>query len=282
MNFRKPRRAARPNRGRWKAIVIAGALFSLIAASLVLPMRWGTPAQNGTIPAATSTVNQSPSPSKEYIYVGGRLIAIEEPPSSVVEPPSSFNLLATAELRTRVVLRWTAPAGSIGRYQVERKQGRGGFVLLNSNLSAGNLSFNDDTVEGDKAYVYRVLAFPPGSVNPSAYSNRDLATTIFFKDDPLVPTKTPIRALHITELRLAIGAVRDTAELAEAAWPPPDAQVNGRIYARHVQDLRDNLDPALVGLQLPPPSPYDPDPSAISPGLTVKAAHLQQIRDRVK
>lgn len=275
-------RAQSPDRGKRKVVVIAGALFCLIAASLALPRWWGGPARDVNVPAANSTATTQQTPSKEYIYVGGRLIAIEAPSSSVGEPPASFNLLATAESSTKVVLRWTAPTSPVTRYQVERKQGGGDFIPLNSNLRADSLGFDDNTAEGGKAYVYRVLAFPPDTASPPAYSNRDLATTLFFTDDPLVPKQTTIRALHVAELRIAVGAVRATAGLTEAAWSLPGPQVNGRIYAAHVQDLRDNLDSALVGLQLPTPPPYNPDPAAISSGLTVKAAHIQQIRDRVK
>lgn len=279
---RKSRRAAAPNRGKWKAVVVAGALLSLIAAGLTLPARRDTTAPGGATPASPSTVSPSPTPSKEYIYVGDRLIAIEEPTGSAGEPPPSFNLSATAQSGTRVVLSWTAPAGSVARYQVERKQRESDFVSLNPNLGGGTLSFNDDTAIGGRAYVYRVLAFPTNTANPTAYSNRDLATTLFFTDDPLAPGQTVIRARHITELRQAVDAVRATASLNDAVWSPPAPQVNGPIYAKHVQDLRDNLDPALAGLQLPPPPPYNPDPAAITPGLKVRAAHLQQLRDRVK
>lgn len=67
-----------------------------------------------------------------------------------------------------------------------------------------------------------------------------------------------IRAVHFTQLRNAINAVRRLVDpnAADFQWTstnnnPPPLQVGGGIYASYLTDLRSNLDSALSALNLP-------------------------------
>jgi hypothetical protein len=214
------------------------------------------------------------SPSKEYIYAGGRLLATEEQTQGT--SPSPTALAANATSTTQVSLSWTAPAtGSVDHYQIERAQITGSFTLLNGNPTT--TSFNDTTASSVTAYLYRVCAFDAAG-NRSAYSNVDLATTIIFTDDPLSAALTPIKAQHLTELRQAVNAVRVLAGLAAANWT--DSSPTGvTIKAMHIQELRNNLDQALGTLGLTVSAYTDP---TLSSAVHVKKAHMEELRQRLK
>ncbi|HEX7315548.1 MAG TPA: carbohydrate-binding protein [Pyrinomonadaceae bacterium] len=185
------------------------------------------------------------------------------------------NLLATAATTTQVDLTWTAPAGSIARYEVERSQSvAGGWSALNTQVTG--TSFNDTTAAANTAYLYRVRAVFTNN-SPSPYSNSDLATTVLFSDDPLTVGATPVKAAHFYELRTAVGAVRTNAGLSAASWT--DATLAGvRIKAVHVEELRARIDEARTSLGLSASAYTD----ASLPGVSVKKVHVDELRQRVK
>src|SRR5471032_1599782 len=63
-----------------------------------------------------------------------------------------------------------------------------------------------------------------------------------FSDDPLVAGVTPIRAVHIMELRARIDALRQLAAVGPFAWTDP-AIIAGvtTVRAVHLQELRNAL-----------------------------------------
>jgi hypothetical protein len=76
-------------------------------------------------------------------------------------------------------------------------------------------------------YLYQVREVD-GSNNVGPPSNLDLATTILFTDDPVVARSTVIKAVHLTELRTAVNAVRAAAGLSPATFT--DTIVSGVNY----------------------------------------------------
>src|SRR5205085_9745939 len=76
-----------------------------------------------------------------------------------------------------------------------------------------------------------------------------------FTDDPLVPGVTPIRAVHLTELRQAIDHLRTIEGLSAASWTNPTI-VPGTtvIQAIHVAELRARFSEAAarVGYTIAP------------------------------
>ena len=294
------RPAPRNKRRRWaRAAVIAPLALCLVAAAAA-SLRW-EPVRHavGLAPAMEPAAQATPTPlqlSKEYVYAGGRLVATEEPTPAGGPPPT--NLIATATSATSVALTWTAPAGSISSYVVERAQSKDGPYSQVGTTPASQPSFTDavpfssQPPSADTSYLYRVkAAYTAGGF--SDYSNKDLATTVVFTDDPLVGSDDPqnrpattIKATHLTELRRAVSAVHALAGLgAVNTWAYPDpvssppAQRRA-IYLEDVQNLRDRLGEALPALGIAPPTYID---QTLTRQVTkVKKEHFQQLRDAVK
>lgn len=271
------------NRHKRKTVVIVGLIlcFGLISMIIAQWRAARVSSRANTMLASAPPLprpNLSPSnPSKEYIYAGGRLIATEEPSSSGTggNGAAPTNLTAMATSSTSVSLTWTAPAGSVTSYQVERSQSISGpFTTIFPNPTT--TSFTDSTASAGVAYLYRVRAAYTGG-GYSSYSNKDLATTIIFTDDPLIANVTTIQAVHFDELRQAVNAVRATAGLGNSAWT--DAALLG-VFAKavHVQELRTGMDQALAALSMPAPSYTD----ASLPGIFIKKDHIEELRTRVK
>jgi hypothetical protein len=188
------------------------------------------------------------------------------PPS----PPSSLAANATAV--PTILLTWLPIAGAT--YEIARSTGLGVFEIVGT--SATN-NFTDIAVVANTAYLYKVRAVDALGTR-SAFSNLDLATTVTFTDDPLVAQSTVVKALHITQLRTAVNAVRALAGLGAGSFTDPTLTSAIVIKAAHVTDLRGALDPARSNLGLPTVS-YTDAPLA---GVAVKAIHLQELRTAVK
>ena len=80
---------------------------------------------------------------------------------------------------TQVALSWSAPAGAVDHYRVERSQSASGPYTFVSDVPAASTAFADTTVSGGTAYLYRVRAVD-GAGGSSAYSNVALGTAYTF------------------------------------------------------------------------------------------------------
>jgi hypothetical protein len=129
-------------------------------------------------------------------------------------------------------------------------------------------------------YLYHVIALATGTQSsPSATDYATAATTLF--GEGIVATVTPIRGVHVRELRLAIDAVRSSAGLpayttafVSEGWPnysPP----TGIILAVDVGAMRRALDAAtsiLNGSHVPITNPSGP----------ILASDFNQLREAVR
>ena len=100
-----------------------------------------------------------------------------------------------------------------------------------------------------------------------------------FTDDPLVSGSTTVRALHITQLRSRIDALRTSRGLPPYTWT--DASLNAgstTVRAIHVTELRDALDGAYSAAGRPAPAYTD---STLPAGTTIKAIHITELRNAV-
>jgi hypothetical protein len=248
-----------------------GLLLSLCVSGIIVA-RWRSFAP---VPTYLAPAQQpSPTLSKEYVYADGKLVAIEEA-GSLVSPPNG--LIAATLSGTQVNITWSASAGMIDHYQLERSASiNGPYAQLAPNPTTN--SFNDTTVVSGVAYLYRVCAVDTAG-NRSTYSNIDLATAISFTDDPLVAGTTRIKAQHLVELRQAVNAVRSAAALVAASWVDPAAS-GVQIKGAHIQELRTNLDQARAALGLPVLSYTDPTLAAGSN--LIKMAYSDELRRGVK
>ncbi|HEX8845803.1 MAG TPA: fibronectin type III domain-containing protein [Pyrinomonadaceae bacterium] len=282
----KQKQPLRQSRSRRKAVLIAGLILCLGLTSALLA-QWRSIHTSSNYLSPAPQTSPTPQLSKEYIYAGGRLIATEEPSSgggtSTLSPPSS--LIATGTSTSQVNLNWTAATGgTVDHYQIERMQSlSAGYTVIASNVTA--TSYNDTAVSSTSAYLYRVRAVDSQG-NFTTYSNKDLATTATFTDDPLNPagTRTIIKAQHLVELRQAVNAARALAGLSAASWTYPDpvsspTSQRRTIYLEDVTDLRSKLDEALTILEMSQSYPTDPP---LARGSAVSAAHFTQIRERLK
>src|SRR6266478_4236768 len=93
---------------------------------------------------------------------------------SFVVTDSPTNLIVTSTANNSIVLNWTAPAGAIDHYSIERSVNVSGFGPYATSTTA---SFNDSTVASGSAYLYRVRAVDGGG-GSSLPSNMALGTAI--------------------------------------------------------------------------------------------------------
>ena len=103
---------------------------------------------------------------------------------------------------------------------------------------------------------------------------------ISFNDDPIVAGSTPVRAIHISELRTRIDVLRQREGLAAFPWTDnllvPEVT---QITAAHLSDLRTALQAAYEAAERTAPTYTDP---AIAPGaVAIRAVHLTELRAAV-
>jgi hypothetical protein len=293
---------SRSRRVRWaKAAVVAPLLLCMIAVG-VASLRWGPVRRAaGLAPLSEPLTQATPTPlslSKEYVYAGGRLVATEQPPPQPSGPPPT-NLIATSSIPSSgplvVSLTWSAPSagGSPTGYVVERAQTRDGTGLRFTPLTPTVTSppspgspYLDQSPPSGVVCVYRVRATYPSGVSDS-YSNMDVATTVAYTgDDPLIGANhqpgqhaSIVSTKNLTELQGVVDAVRALAGLGSVVWKNnPSPQSGGQILVAHFLELRTNLNPALQALGIS----QMPDDATLGQGKAVMAAHIQDVREKVR
>ena len=185
-------------------------------------------------------------------------------------PAAPTGVTATEVTSTQVGIAWNSVAVATS-YQIDRQAAGGGFSQIGT--SATN-SFSDTAASADTAYQYRVRAVNGSGV--SSNSSADLATTVIFVDNPLTPGIL-VKAVHLSQLRTAVNAVRLLAGLTAVSFT--DAAVPGTpIRAVHVTELRVALDAALGALGLSIGGYTDTSLT----GVVIKAVHFQELRNRVQ
>ena len=196
--------------------------------------------------------------------------------ANAAPPGAPSNLVATATSTSSVSLSWSAGSGSIDHYEIQRATSKNGPFTTLPNTSS--TSATDSSLSSTTTYIYRVRAVDAQG-NYSAFSNTDIATTIVFTDDPLTAGVTIVKAVHVSELRAAVNAVRAAAGLSAATWT--DSSLAGiEVKAVHISELRSNVDAARTVLGLSNSAYTD---STLTATVTViKAVHASELRDRVK
>jgi hypothetical protein len=194
--------------------------------------------------------------------------------------PAPTAVLATATTSTSVSISWTASAGAAS-YEVARSADGTSYTIVGSPMASPYVD-NGATASApvvNTAYLYKVRAVD-GSGNRSVYSNVDLATTVLFTDDPLVAGTTVVKALHLTQLRTAVLAVRTLANGGGFTFTDPTVNSALQIKAIHLTELRTVLDAARSALNLSALT-YT-DPTLMTTVTPIKAAHFQELRNGVK
>jgi N-acetylneuraminic acid mutarotase len=120
--------------------------------------------------------------------------------------------------------------------------------------------------------------FYAGFIDPTVEVAGCLACTVF--SDPVLRSgSTVVKAVHISEPRSRIDALRARFGLPPAVWT--DEPLTARqlvIKARHLAEMRSALSQAYVAHGLM--APYFTDPT-LTPGIVVKAVHMRELRDAI-
>jgi len=199
-------------------------------------------------------------------------LAVQSVKPFFVDAPT--NLTVTGTTNTSVSLSWTAVPG-VNTYWLERADSMSG-PFLQSGAAFNTTVTTDGTVSPGHAYVYRLRAIGGGG-DYSAPSNMAVGTTVTFEFNQLQNQK--IRAQHLADVRTAINAMRQVANLPAAIWAR-DPLNNLVVTAGDVQEARNRLDEALAVLQIPVLGYQDPFLSTGANGTLVKATHLEQLQTR--
>ena len=190
---------------------------------------------------------------------------------AAISAPTGVTAAATST--TAVLISWSAVTGAAS-YEVARSSDGTNFTTVGT--PAGN-SFSDATASALTAYLYKVRA-KDASDNLSSYSAADLATTVTFTDPSLTPGSISLKALHVSELRSAVNAVRVLAGILPASFTDPALNATITVKAVHVTELRSDLDAARAALGFPPLSYTDGSLTAV----LIKGVHVQEIRAGVQ
>ncbi|MCU1228006.1 MAG: hypothetical protein JWO97_890, partial [Acidobacteria bacterium] len=202
-----------------------------------------------------------------------------------VTPPTPTGLTATLNATgTAITLNWTS-TGANDTYIVQRSVGAP-IPLDYAQPNAPTYPDNDPAIAtgGVVTYVYRVLAVSGGT--KSVESARVIVTRILFTDPTLTLT-TPIRGLHVGELRQAIDAVR-VASGYTRNWNNNYGALIGPILATTFYratpqpaspDLLSALNEARSVFGLPAVQLAAPLPA---PGAKITISHINALRGGVK
>ena len=137
------------------------------------------------------------------------------------------------------------------------------------------------TAVGRGTAAIQVTATDPGGLSAAqSFRVTVAAAPAPFTDDPIRPGVTPIRAVHFTELRTRIDALRVAAGLGRFRWTDPVLRAGvTRVRLAHLLELRDALSAAYAAAGRPPPRWSD---TAAAGGATaIRAAHVTELRAAV-
>jgi hypothetical protein len=99
-----------------------------------------------------------------------------------------------------------------------------------------------------------------------------------FTDDPIQTGVTPVRAIHVSELRTRIDALRERHGLSLPEWT--DASLAGVVVkAAHITELRRALADVYVASRRAAPTFADPD---VSVGMLIKTDHIVDLRAAIE
>ncbi len=229
-------------------------------------------ASAGTTFTITVSLAEGPGNQSFAAVVSNAYHSSETPPPG---QPSGFS--ATARDSSTVDVHWNSSSGAVS-YEVRRKSLGGMYETINRTTTT---SFTDSGLAANTTYVYEVRAIGAAPNRfASAYTVPDVATTVVFSDEPLLPQTTTIRKAHIDELRTATNAVRAAAGKPPFAFADPSIDIGvTAVRVVHVTDLRDALADALQALGIPISTYSHP---TINAGDMISAVDFQELRNVLK
>lgn len=213
---------------------------------------------------ATSFITSKSSSSNNYLPVAAYI----SPAPPFIDGPT--NLTVTAAASNSISLSWTAPAGTVDHYVLERSENVNGPFLFVANVT-GATTKNDTSVTNLHAYLYRVRAVSSvGAI--SSPSNMAVGTAISFQFSSLAGQT--IQAQHFHDVRTAINLVRAVGNVPAESWDRGNNLAGLDIKADDVNEMRTALDAGLTAIGITPTA-YTDTPLAVGAnGTLIKAIHL--------
>ena len=138
------------------------------------------------------------------------------------------------------------------------------------------------TAVGEGTATIRVTATDPGGLSATQSFTVTVSTSVSapFTDDPLQRGVTPVRAVHFTELRTRIDALRGAAGLQRFSWTDPVLRAGmTRVRRVHLLELRSALVEAYRASGRAAPRWTDASPAVGS--TPIRAAHVTELRAAV-
>ena len=136
------------------------------------------------------------------------------------------------------------------------------------------------TAVAEGASTIRVTAGDPHGRSATRSFTVTVAARASFTDDPIVAGATPVRAVHFTELRTRIDALREAGGLVRFSWADPVLRAGATQVRRvHLLELREALAEAYRAAGRAAPRWTD---ASLAAGSTpIRAAHLMELRAAV-
>jgi len=192
------------------------------------------------------------------------------PPTVSITAPTSNPTLSTST--SALTLGGTA-SDNVAVTQVTWANNRGG-----SGTATGTTSWVASGVVLQSGSNVLIVTARDAAGNMSTVTLTVMLTGNFtFTDDPLAAYSTPIKAVHLTELRTAIDRARAARGLASFSWTDPTLSPGStRIRAIHLTELRTALNQAYqaAGRSLPTYT----DPIIVAGPTFIRAIHLSELR----
>ena len=138
------------------------------------------------------------------------------------------------------------------------------------------------TAVGEGMATIRVTATDPGGLSAiqSFTATVSTAVSVPFTDDPLQRGVTPVKAVHFTELRTRIDALRSAAGLLRFSWTDPVLRAGvTRVRGVHLLELRSALAEAYSAAGRPAPRWTEASPASGS--TPIRALHVTELRAAV-
>ena len=222
-----------------------------------------------------------PSDAAAVLNATGPAVALwRDRPAGPNQPPAPVETLPDRELALHgtadldVSSVFVDPDGDALRYAVSSSAPH----VVTVSASGARVTL---TAAGVGTAAIRVTATDPGGLSATQSFTVTVGEKGSFTDHPIVPGVTPIKAVHFTELRTRIDALRSAAGLAPFAWMDPVLAAGAtRVRLTHLLELRTALAAAYAAAGRTAPGWTDALPAA---GATpIRAAHLMELRAAVR
>ncbi len=224
------------------------------------------PSTAGTTTITVTVTNASGCSDTKSVNVTVQTAAFGAPPY----------MRADATSTSTVLVRW-AFVTSTDHYEIWRSTDGVNFTLRGTSTST---TFSESGLTPSTAYFYKVRSVKADTTT-SAFSAIDPATTVTFTDDLLMSACKPIiKGTHITQLRTAINIARASVGLGAFSFTDPTLPAGTiQVKAVHVRELRTALGGVLSVIGV---TPAYTDPTLIVKSTVVKGLHIQELRELLR